>query len=129
MQGSAASWNRGSWAAPPDGSSCCPPRGCRLPSVVSTPCPPLPLRRPPPPCRYSWGSCLAAYALSHPSVVAYAGVSFPLGGLSWVLQTKRHFGEVCRSSHVPRLLLLGDQVGAAAVLAPGVNASRAPHRC
>ncbi|KAL4854510.1 hypothetical protein ACK3TF_004687 [Chlorella vulgaris] len=48
---------------------------------------------------YSWGSCLAAYALSHPAVVAYVGVSFPLGGLSWVLQTKKHFGELCRSSH------------------------------
>lgn len=66
-------------------------------------------------CRYSWGSCLAAYALSHPAVVAYVGVSFPLGGLSWVLQTKKHFGELCRSSHVPRLLILGDQASAGRV--------------
>ncbi len=60
--------------------------------------------------RYSWGSCLAAHGLSHPAVAAYVGVSVPLGGMAWVLQTKKHFGEVCRAIHVPRLLLLGDQV-------------------
>ncbi|KAI7843226.1 hypothetical protein COHA_003206 [Chlorella ohadii] len=58
---------------------------------------------------YSWGSCLAAHGLSHPAVAAYVGVSVPLGGMAWVLQTKKHFGEVCRAIHVPRLLLLGDQ--------------------
>lgn len=58
---------------------------------------------------YSWGSCVGAHALAHPSVAAYVGVSPPLGGLAWVLQTKKHFGEVLRATHVPRLLLLGDQ--------------------
>lgn len=62
-------------------------------------------------CSYSWGSCVAAYALAHPAVAAYASASFPLGGLSWVLQTSRHFGEVARATHLPRLLVLGDQVG------------------
>lgn len=77
------------------------------------PASPLLPSTPSPPCRrYSWGSCVAAHALSHPSVAAYVGVSVPLGGLAWMLQTKRHFGEVCRASHLPRLLLLGDQVGA-----------------
>ncbi|PSC76865.1 band 7 [Micractinium conductrix] len=58
---------------------------------------------------YSWGCCVAAHALASPHVAAYVGVSPPLGGLSWVLQTKKHFAEVCRASHVPRLVLLGDQ--------------------
>lgn len=53
---------------------------------------------------------MGAYALSHPSVAAYVGVSPPLGGLSWLLQARKHFGEVLRATHVPRLLLLGDQV-------------------
>lgn len=65
----------------------------------------------PAPRSYSWGSCLAAHGLSHPAVAAYVGVSVPLGGMAWVLQTKKHFGEVCRAIHLPRLLLLGDQVG------------------
>ena len=36
-------------------------------------------------------------------------VSFPLGGLSFVLQTKKHWQELCRARHLPRLLLLGRQ--------------------
>ena len=73
-------------------------------SSTRWPCPGCPGRR------YSWGSCLAAHGLSHPAVAAYVGVSPPLGGMAWVLQTKKHFAEVCRAIHLPRLLLLGDQV-------------------
>jgi hypothetical protein len=58
--------------------------------------------------RYSWGSCLATYALDHPSLAAYIGISFPLGGISAVLQTRVRFDALCRASQVPRLLVLGD---------------------
>ena len=56
---------------------------------------------------YSFGACLGAYALEDPRVAAYIGVSFPLGGLSAVLQTKIGFQKVCAASKVPRLLVLG----------------------
>jgi alpha/beta superfamily hydrolase len=56
---------------------------------------------------YSFGACLASYALQDPRVVLYIGVSFPLGGLTALLQTKKGFDIVCRARHVPRLLVLG----------------------
>jgi len=59
---------------------------------------------------YSFGACLAAHALSHPHVAAYVGISFPLGGLSFLLQTQRMLeGMVCTATHVPRLLVVGSQ--------------------
>lgn len=58
---------------------------------------------------YSWGSCLAAFALDHPDLSAYVGISFPLGGLASILKTRQLFERVCKASQVPRLLLLGDQ--------------------
>jgi len=56
---------------------------------------------------YSFGACLAAQALVHPSIVAFIGISFPLGGLSFLLRSKDAFNKVWSASHVPRLLVLG----------------------
>ena len=56
---------------------------------------------------YSFGACLASYALQDPRVVLYIGISFPLGGLTALLQTKKGFDMMCRATHVPRLLVLG----------------------
>ena len=56
---------------------------------------------------YSFGACLGAYALEDPRVAAYIGVSFPLGGLSAILQTNAGFQKVCAARKIPRLLVLG----------------------
>lgn len=58
---------------------------------------------------YSYGACLAAHALAHPSVFGYVGISFPLGGLSFLLRTRMAFDRVWSASHVSRLLILGSQ--------------------
>lgn len=58
---------------------------------------------------YSFGACLAAHALVHPNIVAYVGISFPLGGLSFLLKSKDAFNKVWSASHVPRLLVLGSE--------------------
>lgn len=58
---------------------------------------------------YSWGGCVAAAGLRHPLVAAYASLSFPLGGLSWVLSTRGHLDQVFQGRHVPRLFVLGTQ--------------------
>jgi dienelactone hydrolase len=59
---------------------------------------------------YSYGACLASYALkNNPRVALYIGVSFPMGGLSAVLQTKAGFDILCGATSVPRLLVLGSQ--------------------
>jgi alpha/beta superfamily hydrolase len=58
---------------------------------------------------YSFGACLAAYALQDPRIALYVGISFPLGGLAAVLQTKKGFDLLCKATHVPRLLVLGSQ--------------------
>lgn len=65
---------------------------------------------------YSWGSCVAVHALRHPLVAAYVGVSFPLGGLSSVLGTRSHFAMLAETKHVPRLLIMGSQVGCRGVV-------------
>jgi len=56
---------------------------------------------------YSFGASLAAQALDHPSLACYIGISFPLGGLSFLLQTKAVFDRMCLASHLPRLLVVG----------------------
>ena len=55
---------------------------------------------------------LASYVHAHTPTLPTptpCSVSFPLGGLSFVLQTKKHWQELCRARHLPRLLLLGRQ--------------------
>lgn len=61
---------------------------------------------------YSFGAHLASHCLSSPHILAYIGVSYPLGGLSSILKTKDGFNVVCAARHLPRLLVLGgmDQV-------------------
>ncbi len=58
---------------------------------------------------YSFGACLASYALQDPRVALYIGISFPLGGVSSLLKTKQAFDLLCKAAHVPRLLVLGAQ--------------------
>ncbi|KAG7674599.1 hypothetical protein NADE_008361 [Nannochloris sp. 'desiccata'] len=58
---------------------------------------------------YSFGACLAAYALQDPKVAVYIGISFPLGGLTALLQTKKGFDLMCKATNVPRLLVLGSE--------------------
>ena len=56
---------------------------------------------------YSWGSCVAAQALSVPGVAGFVGVSFPAG---WVpatfLGSRRHL-RACLASPLPKLFLHG----------------------
>ncbi|GAB4815510.1 hypothetical protein N2152v2_002556 [Parachlorella kessleri] len=58
---------------------------------------------------YSFGACLATAALSQPRVTAYAGVSFPLGGMATVLQPRKHLATLLAATHMPRLLVFGNQ--------------------
>ena len=73
---------------------------------------------------YSFGACLAAYALQDPRVALYIGISFPLGGLSNILNTKEGFERLISNAvKMPRLLVLGstDQYTKVAVLEAAVS--------
>ena len=73
---------------------------------------------------YSFGACLAAAAIDHPALAAFIGVSYPLGGLSFLLKTRPAFERVCRARYLSRLLVVGnqDQYTAEAAIAEAVLA-------
>ena len=44
-------------------------------------------------------------------MAASVSISFPLGGLAALLAPRQHFAALCAASHLPRLLVVGAQVG------------------
>ena len=58
---------------------------------------------------FSFGAALATCALHHPNIIAYCGISFPLGMSANLLHAATYFEKLVHGTHVDRLLVIGEQ--------------------